>query len=96
MSSIGYSFSSGAGNRVKELGLKPVKDAAIFFFFKSSLLATLLESVLKDINVRACFATRLNSVCSCVRWVSRKLPALVTNPGMGLWDAEYPAESEAE
>jgi len=34
VSSIGYSFSSGAGNRVKELGLKPVKDAAIFFFLK--------------------------------------------------------------
>lgn len=92
MSSIGYSFSSGAGNRVKELGLKSVKDAVIFF--KSSLLAALLESVLKDINVRTCFATKLSSVCSCVHLVSRKLPALVTNPGMGIWDAEFAAEAE--
>lgn len=59
VSSIGYSFSSGAGNRVKEFCLKPVKDAAIFL--QSSLLAALLEPVLKDINVRSCFAARGSS-----------------------------------
>lgn len=64
-------------------------------FFKSSLLAAVLEPVLKDINIRSCFATRvkLSSACSCVHLVSRKLPALVIDPGVGLWDVEFSAES---